>query len=64
MKKLFTDAELKELWDEFGDVPMNPETECIDTPWFIFSSGAYREDIWYWFDERYSTGVAGLMGQI
>ena len=64
MKKHFTDAELEELWDEFGDVPMNPETECIETPWFIFSSGTYREDIWHWFDERYNTGVAGLMGQI
>lgn len=22
-----TDQELEELWDEFGDVPMDPETE-------------------------------------
>ncbi len=64
VKHHFTDAELESMWHEFGDVPMNPETECIELPWYIFPVGTYREDIWHWFDERYSTGVAGLMGQI
>ena len=27
--KKYTTAE--ELWGEFGDVPMNPETECIES---------------------------------
>lgn len=26
------DEELEKLWAEFGDVPMNPETECIEAP--------------------------------
>lgn len=25
-----------ELWEEFGDVPMNPETECIEVAWCGF----------------------------
>lgn len=24
---------VKELWREFGDVPMDPETECIEVEW-------------------------------
>lgn len=64
MKRQYTDVELESLWDEFGDVPMDPKTETIETEWLCFPAGTYREDIWYWFDERYSTGVAGLMGQI
>lgn len=52
---------LKALWNEFGAVPMNPETECIETDWREWKAGTFREDIWHWFDERYSGGVARLM---
>lgn len=55
------DAALKELWDAFGDVPMNPETECMEAPFLGFPAGTHREDIWRWFDERHSKGVAYLM---
>ncbi|MDE7242526.1 MAG: hypothetical protein K2O18_00910 [Oscillospiraceae bacterium] len=30
----FSDKELEELWEQFGDVPMNPETECLEAPFF------------------------------
>ena len=26
-------SKVEALWEEFGDVPMNPETECIEEPW-------------------------------
>ncbi len=55
------DALLEKLWHEFGDVPMDPETECIEEPFLCFPVGTFREDIWHWFDERYSKGVAHLM---
>ena len=55
------DAELERLWAEFGDVPMNPETECMDEPFLGFPVGTHREDIWHWFDERHSQGVAYLL---
>lgn len=55
------DAALESLWHEFEDIPMNPETECMDAPFLDFSAGTHREDIWHWFDERHSKGVAYLM---
>ena len=55
------DAALEKLWAELEDVPMNPETECLETPFLNFPVGTFREDIWHWFDERHSKGVAYLM---
>lgn len=55
------DKILEDLWAEFSDVPMNPETECMEAPFLGFPAGTFREDIWHWFDERHSKGVAYLM---
>lgn len=55
------DSHLESLWHEFADVPMNPETEAIETPFYIFDAGTHREDIWKWFDKHYSKGVASLI---
>lgn len=55
------DVELKKLWDEFADVPMNPDTEKMEGAFLHFPAGTPREDIWHWFDERYSKGVAALL---
>ena len=55
------DEELEELWTLFSDVPMDPETECIEEGFLGFDKGTHREEIWHWFDERYSKGVACLM---
>lgn len=55
------DAALEKLWEEFGDVPMNPETECMEAPFLSFPAGTFREEIWHWFDERHSKGVAYLL---
>lgn len=48
----------KMLWDDFEDVPMNPDTECIEEEWCGFSAGTFREDIWHWFEERFDVSVA------
>ena len=55
------DKELEDLWEQFGDIPMNPETECIEEDFLGFPSGTHREMIWHWFDDRYSKGVHHLM---
>lgn len=55
------DEYLEEMWRQFGDVPMDPETECMEEPFLDFPAGTHREDIWHWFDERHSNGVAYLM---
>lgn len=55
------DNDLKEWWEMFGDVPMNPETECMEEAFLGFPAGTHREEIWHWFDERYSKGVYALL---
>lgn len=55
------DGVLEELWKEFGDIPMNPETECIEETFLNFPPGTERMDIWEWFDSRHSKGVVYLL---
>ena len=55
------DAKLEQLWGEFADIPMNPETEKMEEPFLHFPAGTDREDIWSWFDERHSKGVVHLL---
>lgn len=53
----------KKLWEQFEDVPMNPETECIESDWKGFPIGTNREEIWHWFEEQFNISVAkDLMG--
>ena len=40
---------------------MDPETECLEEAFLHFPAGTIREDIWRWFDERYSLGVYHLL---
>lgn len=57
----YRDAQLEELWVQLGDVPMDPDTEKIEEDFLHFPHGTDREDIWHWFDERHSKGVAYLL---
>lgn len=51
-------AYIEELWAEFGDIPMDPETECIEAEWNGFSAGTQREEILSWFEENFNVSVA------
>jgi hypothetical protein len=55
------DAELERLWTDIEDVPFDPETETFEEPILGFPAGTPREDVWHWFDERHSKGVAYLL---
>ena len=55
------DKALEGLWSDFTDVPMNPETECMEAPFLGFPAGTHREEIWHWFDDRHSRGVHFLL---
>lgn len=55
------DEEMEEMWMSFTDVPMNPETEGIEEKFMGWEPGTSREEIWHWFDERHSKGVAYLL---
>lgn len=55
------DKTLEQLWDELTDIPMNANTEQTEEQFLHFPAGTDREDIWHWFDMRYSKGVAYLL---
>lgn len=55
------DALLEEIWEKFGDVPVNQETEKLEDDFLHFKKGTDKEDVWHWFDERHSKGIAYLL---
>lgn len=55
------DEILEKLWEQFEDIPMNPQTECIEAPFMGWEPGIHRTEIWHWFDVRHSKGVAYLL---
>lgn len=63
--ELICDATLERRWKELGDVPFDdpgPESDMVlAVDWWCFKKGTEREDIWHWFDEHHSKGVAFLM---
>lgn len=63
VEKLCVEVPVQELWKEFGEIPMNPETEEIESGWNGFPVGTHREEIWHWFEETFDVSVAeDLMG--
>ncbi len=48
---------IKDLWADFADVPMNPETEQIEQKWGSFDAGTHREKIWNWFETMFDVSV-------
>lgn len=56
------DSEVEELWDNLTDIPFDLETEELDESYYIWPKGTNKEDIWHWFDEHHSKGVAYLLG--
>lgn len=60
--RAFRDVVVEELWDNLADVPIDPDTEELDEPYYIWPKGTDKEDIWHWFDEHHSKGVAYLLG--
>lgn len=60
--RAFRNVVVEELWDNLTDVPIDPETEELDEPYYIWPKGTDKEDIWHWFDEHHSKGVAYLLG--
>ena len=56
------DKLLEDLWQDLGDIPLCQATETIEEPFMHFPVGTGKEEIWHWFDERHSKGVAFLLG--
>lgn len=56
-----TQDEIRALWDELSDVPVDPETEKLEDDFFLFEKGTDKLDIWAWFDNHYAYGVYSLL---
>lgn len=52
---------LEKYWAELGDISVDDDG-IIQESFLWWPKGTDREDIWHWFDEKYSGGVAKLMG--
>ena len=58
------DRELEELWAELEDIPFDEDEDgrlILSEDWLHFPKGTWNEEIWKWFDQRYSGGVFNLM---
>jgi len=56
-----TPEELKKLWEELGDIPINEDDDSIDEDFYIWRKGTDKLHIWHWFDEEHPLGlVKGL----
>lgn len=70
-----SDAEIVRLWELFGDVPVGifdeqgelledaegSDEDPIDEPFFCWSRGSSRDEVWRWFDHHYSLGLSILL---
>lgn len=54
------DNKLLLLWKQFGNILID-ENESILEDFVGFERGTHREDVWNWFDECHTKGVAYLM---
>lgn len=69
-KSLAKYQHILDLWYQLEDVPMNPETECLDVPFepngedITFPAWTSKYDIWAWFESRFGISIArDLMGE-
>ncbi len=53
-------TELKKMWNEFGNIPINDSDET-EQDFYHWEKGTYRFDIWLWFDEKLPNGLAELV---
>lgn len=56
----YGEEEIKELWNLFGDIPINDDDEILES-FLEFEAGTDRFMIWTWFDYRYPGGVYKLI---
>lgn len=49
---------IKNLWSDFGNISLDPETERIEQKWHGFKPGTHREEIWRWFEKTFEISVA------
>lgn len=56
-KSQYTIEYLDDLWDKFGNIPIDNEDRILE-PFLDWEAGTYRFEIWHWFDKEYPFGLA------
>ena len=63
----YRDTLLELMWQDLSDVPFNEDRGTGDLlladEWAGFEKGSAREEIWEWFDDAHSKGVAYLLNE-
>lgn len=54
------DREIEKLWSDFSNIPINSEEET-EEQFLHFPMGTNKKDIYLWFDEQHSKGMAYLL---
>ena len=49
-------AELEKMWTEFSNISINSDDE-IEEDFYWWEEGAYRFEVWHWFDEKSLNGI-------
>lgn len=47
-----------DLWEDFGEISLNPDTEEIEESWLNFPAGTHRNEILRWFEEQFDISIA------
>lgn len=58
------DKEIEKIWYSLTDVPFDEDENgelVLSMRWQNFSKGTAREELWHWFDEHHSKGIAYLL---
>ena len=67
-KDQYSDAELEAKWLELQknqwDEADSPSGMILTAPWWVFPQGVDRDDLFQWFNERHSQGIAYLQALI
>lgn len=57
----FHNQRIENLWDDFGSIPLDPDTERIEESFLHFPIGTHKEKIWKYFDNMHTKGLYWLM---
>ena len=58
------DSKLEALWEKLEDILFDENSNgelILSESWYLFPQGTSRDEIWHWFDQRHSKGVAWLL---
>jgi len=47
-------------WEAFGQVPLD-EDECLEVPFYKFTEGTDKYEIWHWFEKSFSVCLGEIL---